>query len=68
MLTSAILDRLVYHSTLVNILWNSYRTAILSKIADKNDSRIVHKKIGTIAQNSLNINKLLYLYKIMALF
>ena len=38
MLASAILDRLVHHSTIVNILGNSYRTATaLSKIADKNN-------------------------------
>lgn len=38
MLASAILDRLVHHSTIVNILGNSYRTATaLSKISDKNN-------------------------------
>lgn len=38
MLASAILDRLVHHSTIINILGNSYRTATaLSKIADKNN-------------------------------
>lgn len=36
MLASAILDRLVHHSTIVNILGNSYRTAsALSRISDK---------------------------------
>ena len=39
MLASAILDRLVHHSNIVNILGNSYRTATaLSKISDKNNS------------------------------
>ena len=53
MLASAILDRLVHHSTIVNILGNSYRTATaLSKIADKNNWTIVHKNIGTIVQNN----------------
>ena len=57
MLASAILDRLVHHSTIVNILGNSYRTATaLSKISDKNNWTIVHKNIGTIVQNSLDIN------------
>ena len=38
MLAIAILDRLVHHSTIVNILGNSYRTATaLSKISDKNN-------------------------------
>ncbi len=38
MLASAILDRLVHHSTIINILGNSYRTATaLSKIVDKNN-------------------------------
>jgi DNA replication protein len=38
MLASAILDRLVHHSNIVNILGNSYRTATaLSKISDKNN-------------------------------
>lgn len=38
MLASAILDRLVHHSSIVNILGNSYRTAsALSKIANKNN-------------------------------
>lgn len=38
MLASAILDRLVHHSSIVNILGNSYRTATaLSKISDKNN-------------------------------
>lgn len=37
MLASAILDRLVHHSSIVNILGNSYRTATaLSKISNKN--------------------------------
>lgn len=37
-LASAILDRLVHHSAIVNILGNSYKTATaLSKIADKNN-------------------------------
>ncbi|MCR1951327.1 ATP-binding protein [Clostridium sp. DSM 100503] len=37
MLSSAILNRLIHPSTIVNILGNSYRTATaLSKIADKN--------------------------------
>lgn len=36
MLASAIIDRLVHHSTIVNILGNSYRTATaLSKISNK---------------------------------
>lgn len=57
MLASAILDRLVHHSTIVNILGNSYRTATaLSKISDKNNWTIVHKNIGTIVQNNLDIN------------
>jgi len=38
MLASAILDRLVHHSSIVNILGNSYRTATaLSKISNKNN-------------------------------
>lgn len=38
MIASAILDRLVHHSTIVNILGSSYRTAsALSKLADRND-------------------------------
>lgn len=38
MLASAILDRLVHHSTIVNILGNSYRMATaLPKISDKNN-------------------------------
>ena len=38
MLASAILDRLVHHLNIVNILGNSYRTATaLSKISDKNN-------------------------------
>ncbi|MBQ2636843.1 MAG: IS21-like element helper ATPase IstB [Methanobrevibacter sp.] len=38
LLASAILDRLVHHSTIVTILGNSYRTATaLSKISDKNN-------------------------------
>lgn len=38
MLASAILDRLVHHSTIINILGNSYRTAsALSEIVDKNN-------------------------------
>jgi DNA replication protein DnaC len=38
MLASAILDRLVHHSSIVNILGNSYRTAAaLSKISNIND-------------------------------
>lgn len=38
MLASAILDRLVHHSNIVNILGNSYRTATaLSKISDKSN-------------------------------
>ena len=37
LLASAILDRLVHHSSIVNIMGNSYRTATaLSKINDKN--------------------------------
>jgi DNA replication protein DnaC len=37
MLASAILDRLVHHSSIVNILGSSYRTATaLSKINNKN--------------------------------
>lgn len=49
MLASAILDRLVHHSNIVNILGNSYRMATaLSKISYKN--------IGTIIQNNLDIN------------
>jgi len=36
MLASAILDRLIHHSSIVNILGNSYRTAsALSKISNK---------------------------------
>ena len=61
MLASAILDRLVHHSTIVNILGNSYRTATaLSKIADKNNWTIVHKNIGTIVQKNIDINMLRY--------
>ncbi len=38
MLASAILDRLVHHSSIVNILGNSYRTATaLSKISNKDN-------------------------------
>ncbi|QGU00311.1 Mobile element protein [Candidatus Syntrophocurvum alkaliphilum] len=38
MLASAILDRLVHHSSIVNILGSSYRTAeALSKVGQKED-------------------------------
>ena len=37
MIASAILDRLIHHSSLINIMGNSYRTAYaLSKISDEN--------------------------------
>jgi len=37
MIASAILDRLIHHSSLINIMGNSYRAAYaLSKISDEN--------------------------------
>lgn len=50
MLASAILDRLVHHSNIVNILGNSYRTATaLSKISDKNNLvDFVHKILAKL--------------------
>ena len=49
LLASAILNRLIHHSTIVTSLGNSYKTApSLSKISDKNNWTIIHKNIGII--------------------
>lgn len=58
MLASAILDRLVHHSSVVNILGSSYRTATaLSKINNKNLSTFVHENLGQIVQSNIDIYK-----------